>query len=154
MDISQFLLQPFVLGLGLGILFAAVVFLYGWSRHRALKSDIESQKVALAATVDALIRARDELDRENKELTKKNSNLKATAATLIESPKKIELRTLRLYDTALDAMKIGAPGFVGAWEKYMIDAQDNMDKIKGGCIPFIRNKIRLPKILPAPSDQS
>ncbi len=137
MDLIQ---QPLVQGLAAGLVFSLVVFLYGWSTARGLRKQLSSIKKehadeksrhgdGLAEIVAALTKAKDGLERENKELKAKNSNLEATTAKLLEKPSNDQIRTLFLYETAIKSMNIGAPGFVGAWDKSMIEAQEEMNRV-------------------------
>lgn len=162
MDLIQ---QPLVQGLAAGLVFSLVVFLYGWSNARGLRKQLSSIKRehaevksrhgdGLAEIVAALAKAKDGLEQENKQLKEKISNLEATTAKLLEKPSKAEIRTLFLYEAAIKSMNIGAPGFVAAWDKYMLEAQEEMKRVKGGFAIFVRNIVRPIQIVKAPPQSS
>ena len=106
-----------------------------------MKTEREKSKNSLADTAEAMVSAKGQLRTENDVIKEENDRLKASFSKLIERPDKDELRKIYLYETALDSMKIGAPGFVAAWDKYLNDANLNLTKVKGGKLIFIRNKI-------------
>lgn len=159
MDLIQ---QPLVQGLAAGLAFSLVVFLYGWSNARGLRKQLSSIKRehaeeksrhgdGLAEIVAALTKAKDGLERENKELKERNNKLEATTAKLLEKPSKAEIRTLFLYEAAIKSMNIGAPGFIAAWDKYMLEAQEELNRVKGGLSIFVRNIFRPLKGLAIPT---
>ncbi|MEY3896964.1 MAG: hypothetical protein RLZZ214_2485 [Verrucomicrobiota bacterium] len=151
MDLIQ---QPLVQGLAAGLVFSLVVFFYGWSNARGLRKQLSSKEKALAEAAEALTKAKDSLTQENKKLQERNSTLEATTAKLLEKPSKDEIRMLFIYETALKSMNIRVLGFPGAWDKAMIEAQEELKQVKGGLAVLVRNVVRPLRILKATPQSS
>ena len=75
---------------------------------------------------------------EIKGLRTENNNLKASVAALALKATNDEKRTLFVYQSAINAMTIGAPGFAGAWDKYLKEAHAELERVRDGQIPFIQ----------------
>lgn len=144
----QILLHPFILGLGLGLLFAAFAGvsylrvrweLARFRRHLADRSEIDSD-MALA------------LRKELEELRKQNENLRVKNAQASESGNGRLVRDLEIYARAEKRMILSAPGFAPAWEIAKGEAHAELvDEESGRSIPkrvfsmlFGAGKQRLP----------
>lgn len=75
---------------------------------------------------------------ELEELRQKNENLRVTVKTLENKPGRAELKQLKIYDQAVRLMNERAPGFSGAWEKALRDAEQMVAESDTGVRAFMR----------------
>ena len=147
------LTDPFTLGLLLGIAFACIIAIGGWSRRRSLVKDNRLLREHLQTQMTINAKGNQSTLQEIEQLKKQNENLRITLATLKNRPDKSELRTLYLYDKAIHLMYEKAPGFAPAWESIIKEAESDMERTSTGLIAWARRVIR-PSLSKAPSKLS
>ena len=59
-------------------------------------------------------------------------------ATLKQKPGRQELQQLHVYDKALRILFQKAPGFAGAWESAVTEAEKELSANESGLMPFVR----------------
>lgn len=64
------------------------------------------------------------LERELYDLKKVNENLRISIQTLSQKPGRSELKLLNIYDSTIRKMMLKAPGFSGAWEVSLQEAEN------------------------------
>lgn len=140
-SILSALAHPFAWGLLAGLVFAAWAFFGGWSARRALRREVRRLEEHGRTAAEISARGNRALLEEIAELKKANENLRISLAALENKPDRAELRKLYLYDKTVHLMFERAPGFAPAWEAGLKEAQDEMDKISGGVLPWIRRLV-------------
>jgi len=138
----EYMTDPFVLGLAIGVLLAAGIWLSEWSQKRKLRREMENLKkqLHLKLELDAEATASRKMDHEK--VREQLANLKETVGTLREKPGRKELELLHIYDRALQKMFQNAPGFASAWQTTLEVAEQEFNEYRKGVIPFLRRVIR------------
>ncbi|WP_411828083.1 hypothetical protein [Luteolibacter sp. AS25] len=147
-DIFNFMTQPFVLGLLLGLLFAVFVLKNSITTKMQLKRDnkrIEGEMKDLQSHLNTQLKitatGSDSLTKEIEKLKTQNENLRVTLAALQNKPDKNEQRHFRMQEMAISTMREQAPGFAGAWEKAMRQAEHEMDEAESGLTKLVRKVV-------------
>jgi hypothetical protein len=150
------LTHPFVLGLGLGLILAVVLWVQGIFKRRSLVKDLANLKDHLHTHMEISAKGNESSKSELEALKKQTENLRITVATLKAKPGRAELRTLHVYDKALHMMFEKAPGFAPAWESILKEAEQDMQETEKGFFPLIRKVFRpsLPQGTPSSASQS
>ena len=136
------LTHPFVLGLGLGLILAVVLWIQGILKRRSLVKDLANLKDHLHTHMEISAKGNESSRSELETLKKQAENLRITVATLKAKPGRAELRTLHIYDKALHMMFEKAPGFAPAWESILKEAEQDMEQTEKGFFPLIRKVFR------------
>ncbi|MBN1878776.1 hypothetical protein JW823_01580 [bacterium] len=139
---ADYLLHPFVLGFGAGVLVAVLVWISGVMHSRRLKGDMRTLKEQLQLKMELDAEATAGRKQENEQLKQKVANMQASLQALREKPGRRELELLHIYDRALQKMFQNAPGFASAWQSTLDLAEAEFINYRKGVIPFIRRVIR------------
>lgn len=137
-SLLSFLLQPFFLGLYLGIIGCVFIYLRMLLTNRSLNREIKKLKQHLHTKLEIDAEANEERKDKIDALKQENENLRITVQTLGTKPGRKEIRQFYIYQKALDSMTETAPGFAPAWQNALRDAQEYINKIDKGFIPFIK----------------
>lgn len=145
MDWKEILTHPFVLGLGLGLLIVAFILKNAIAAKMQLKREIrriETDKKELQSHLNTQMKitatGNETLTKEVASLKTQNENLRVNLAALQNKPDKNEVRQFRLQEMAISTMREQAPGFAGAWEKAMRQAEADMDAAENGFTKLVR----------------
>jgi len=138
----EWLTHPFVLGLGLGLILAVVLWIQGIWKRRSLVKDIANLREHLHTQMEISAKGNESSKSELEALKKQAENLRITVATLKAKPGRAELRTLHIYDKAIHLMFEKAPGFAPAWEGILKEAEQDMQQTEKGFFPLIRKVFR------------
>ena len=146
-------INPFAVGLGIGLLTTLFAWLDGIFKRRALVKEVRTLKDHLHTQMEINAAGNDTTKRELDEAKRVAENLRVTNSALKQKPGRAEVHTLTLYDKALHLMQARAPGFAPAWENALKEAETEVQKTETGLLPLIRNVFRpsLNKSNPAPS---
>ena len=136
------LTHPFSIGLGIGLVLAAVIWVRSWLAHRTLVKDMARMKDHLHTHMEISAKGNDSTKNELDTLRKQTENLRITVATLKAKPGRAELRTLHVYDKAIHKMYEKAPGFASAWESILKEAEQEIQETESGFFPLIRKAFR------------
>lgn len=138
----EYLQHPFTIGLGVGLLGAVIVWVNAWRKRRALVQENRTLKEHLHTQMEITARGSSNTQKELADLRQQNENLRITNAALQQKPGRAELQTLAVYDKALHLMFERAPGFSGAWEGAVKEAEATVQKTEKGLLPLLRKAFR------------
>jgi hypothetical protein len=134
--------NPITQGLALGLVIAGFVGVAGWNKRRGLTKQIQELKVHLHTKMSIDEEGYRALKDELQKMKNKNENLRISLAALKNKADKNDLQTLYLYDKAIHLMYEKSPGFAGAWEVMLQEAQIELDKTNTGLTAWVRRKVR------------
>lgn len=137
---EQFL-EPFIYGLGVGIIGVVVVYLRETTKRSQYKKEIKSLKNHLHQKMEIDAEATDHKKKEIEKLKKENENLRITNQSLSQKPDKKEVFALHTYQKAIDKMSESLVGFAPAWQKALKEAEVEVDQIQEGKKSFVRRII-------------
>jgi predicted nucleic acid-binding Zn-ribbon protein len=150
--VVSILSQPFVWGLGLGLLIAGFGWKSAWTAKAALRTDIrrlttekarlqEHLNTHLTITADGQA----QLQKELAQYKEQCENMRVSLAVLQQKPGRAEIRQWQILELAASRMREQAPGFAAAWERAIRTATEEMEASEGGLTKLIR------KVLPTSS---
>ncbi|MDP8232922.1 MAG: hypothetical protein P9L91_09700 [Candidatus Zophobacter franzmannii] len=138
---KEFLTQPFVLGLLLGIAMTIIVWLNSLTRMSSLKKEMKRQKDFLNTQMDITAKGNESVKKELEQLRKENINLKTTCQTWQTKPTKAELRSLIAYNRALEILFERERGFAPYWQTALKEAEAEIESSDKGIVPLIKKLI-------------
>jgi len=148
MEFQEIIKHPFVWGLLLGLLIVAFVLKGSIAAKMQLKREIrriEGEKQDLQSHLNTQMKitatGNDALTTEVETLRTQNENLRVNLAALQNKPDKNELRQFRMQEMAISTMREQAPGFAGAWEKAMRQAEADMGSAESGFSKLVRKVV-------------
>jgi predicted nucleic acid-binding Zn-ribbon protein len=148
MNFQEILNNPFTWGLGLGLLVAAfmlksaiVAKLHLKREIRRMGGELRDLQSHLNTQMKITATGNDALSKQMEEFKTQNENLRINLAALQNKPDKAELRQYRLQEMAVSAMREQAPGFAGAWEKAMRQAEAEMKSAESGLTKLMRKVV-------------
>jgi hypothetical protein len=110
--IKDFISQPFVWGLSLGLLFAV---LSAWG-HFKTKREYRRYRRHLSDKLELEARQYELIRKDKEGLAKENENLRLRIGQLNEKPEQKVMRDMEILTRAEKRMMVQAPGFAAAWE--------------------------------------
>lgn len=137
---EQFL-EPFIYGLGVGILGVVIVYLRENLKRSQYKKEIKTLKNHLHQKMEIDAEATDFKKKEVEKLKKENENLRITNQSLAQKPDKREVFALHTYQKAIDKMSESLVGFAPAWQKALKEAEIEVAEIQEGKKSFVRKII-------------
>ena len=148
MDFQEIIRNQFVWGLALGLLVAGFVLKNAIGAKMGLKREIkriEAEKKEMQSHLNTQMKitasGSEALSREIETLKAQNENLRVNLAALQNKPDKSEQRQFRLQEMAVSSMREQAPGFAGAWEKAMRQAEADMASAESGFSKLMRKVV-------------
>ncbi len=143
------------IGLAIGLVKVFKIRMGNRRRERDLKDKIAELQDHIHRQMEINARGNSSLQEELEELRQKNENLRVTVKTLQNKPGRAELKQLKVYDQAIRLMNERAPGFSGAWEKALRDAEEMVEESETGVRAFVRRVAdKLPLISGEAADRS
>ena len=131
-----------LLGLGIGLAVAFVLWVVMSFKRRAIKKSAEIEiakyKEMLAQRMELESDGMNKIRKENEELRSANENLRTALQTMSQKPGKGEVARLQVYRTAVDRLTINSPGFGPAWQAALKESEEEFSKTLSGTIPFLR----------------
>jgi hypothetical protein len=146
-ETTIFLLKPFFIALYIGLFFALVIFIREKAHQRKLKKENEKLKLHIQTKLEIESETNERMRKEIEELKNQNQNLRITVQSLGEKPGRREVKTLHIYQKAVEILTEKAPGFAQSWQSALKDGAEEMRKIDIGIIPFVK------RLLPGKSDR-
>lgn len=134
-------LEPFLYGLGIGILAVIAVYVREYLKRRQYKKQIKTLKNHLHQKMEIEAEALDFKKRENQNLKKENENLRITNQALLQKPDRKQIFMLHTYQKAIDKMSESMVGFAPAWQKSLKEAEAEAAEIQEGKKTFIQRII-------------
>lgn len=148
MDFKEIINSQFTWGLALGLLIAGFILKNAIGAKIVLKREIkriEAEKREMHSHLNTQMKitatGSDVLTKEIEALKSQNENLRVTLAALQAKPDKAEQRQFRMQEMAVSAMREQAPGFAGAWEKAMRQAESDMASAESGLTRLMRKVV-------------
>jgi predicted nucleic acid-binding Zn-ribbon protein len=148
MTFEEIIKNPFVWGLLLGLLIAAFILKNAIGSKIQLKREIkklekETRELQSHLNTQMKITATgsDSLTKEVDRLKEQNETLRVNLASLQSKPDKNEQRQFRMQEMAISTMREQAPGFAGAWEKAMRQAEADMESAESGFSKLVRKVV-------------
>ncbi len=122
--------------LGIGFALGLLLLFLSMRSHWRTGGEFRRYKKMLSDKLELEQRQINDLSGERERLQKENENLRVKVQQLNERPDNKTVRDLEIYARAEKQMKIGAPGFAGAWELAKEAAQNQMsEEEKGASLP-------------------
>lgn len=148
MEFKDLITNHFVWGLVFGLLVAAFILKNAIGAKMQLKREIrriEGEMREMQAHLNTQMKitatGSDTLTKEVEILKSQNENLRVNLAALQHKPDKAEQRQFRMQEMAISTMREQAPGFAGAWEKAMRQAEADMDSAESGFSKLVRKVV-------------
>lgn len=148
MNYQEIIQSPFIWGLSLGLLVAAFIVKNAISAKlqfkreiRRTEGEVRDMQAHLNTQMKITATGNDTITKQVVELKTQNENLRVTLAALQNKPDKAEQRQFRIQEMAVGAMREQAPGFAGAWEKAMRQAESEMDSAENGFTKLMRKVV-------------
>ncbi len=149
MEFQELINNRFVWGLALGLLIVVFVLKSSIASKMQLKREIrriESEKRDLQSHLNTQMKitatGSDALTKEVETLKTHNETLRVNLAAMQNKPDKNEIRQFRMQEMAISTMREQAPGFAGAWEKAMRQAESEMESAESGFSKLVRKVAR------------
>jgi hypothetical protein len=143
---EEILTNPFTIGLavglGVGVMLALATWISGVFRHRTLRKETGELRKHLNMQMSITAKGNEELQKELESLRQQNENLRITVNTLQQKPGRAEIRTLHIYDRAVNLMRQRAPGFAPAWEEVLQEAETEVKNAEGGFGKLLKKVFR------------
>ena len=141
MEEVNILIQPFLIGLGVGLLIVLIVYLREASKRRSFRREIATLKGHLQNKMEIEAEATEGRRVEIEKLKKENENLRITNQTLAQKPGRREVMNLHVYQRAIAIMTESAQGFAPMWQRALREAEFELEKSDQGGSSFIRKII-------------
>ena len=148
MDFQEIIKNSFVWGLALGLLVAGFILKNAFFSKLQLKREIKrvegemrDMQSHLNTQMKITATGNEALTKQIEEFRTHNENLRVNLAALQNKPDKAEQRQFRIQEMAINAMREQAPGFAGAWEKAMRQAEVDMDSAESGFTKLMRKVV-------------
>ena len=148
MDWKEIIANQFVWGLALGLLIAGFILKNAIGSKMQLKreirrieGEIRDMQSHLNTQMKITATGNESLTKEVTTLKEQNENLRVNLSALQSKPEKNEQRQFRMQEMAISTMREQAPGFAGAWEKAMRQAESEMDAAESGFSKLVRKVV-------------
>lgn len=141
MDQFTLNIQPFLIGLGVGLLLTLFIYVRERMKISATNKKIEELKKHLQNKLEIEAEATENRRLEIERLKKENENLRVTNQALSQKPGRREVINLHIYQRAVALMTESAHGFAPMWQKALKEAEQEIEKTEQGKSSFIRKII-------------
>lgn len=148
MTFEDILYSPFVWGLLLGLLIAGFILKNAVGTRMRLNRDnrrLEKEMSELQSHLNTQLKitatGSESLNKDLERLKEQNETLRVNLATLQSKPDKSEQRQFRMQEMAISTMREQAPGFAGAWEKALKQAEAEMQQAESGLSRLVRRVV-------------
>jgi len=95
------------------------------------------------------------IQQELKEVKDQNEKLRVYQSILEQKPGRAEMKQLQIMEHAVRVMREQAPGFAGAWENALRQAESDQDAAESGLKKFVRKVIPgISTTVPTPSTEN
>ncbi len=101
------------------------------------KKEIKQLKTNLESRINIETASIERLMKEKEELEKKNGNMQTSLQNLAGKMGKKEKLQLQVYQSAIEKMSVRAPGFAPAWHVVLKECEEETNRSLIGKIPFV-----------------
>jgi regulator of replication initiation timing len=140
--------NPFVLGLLLGLMFAAFIWKNGFTARRhalgelkRVQTDLRELQGHLNTQLKINATGIESLKAELESLRRQNETLRVNLSALHQKPGRAEQRLMQIHESAVRTMREQAPGFAPAWEKALRQAEGELEAADSGLRRLVRRVI-------------
>lgn len=148
MDWKEIIANQFLWGLALGLLIAGFILKNAIGNkmqlkreNRRIEGEMRDMQSHLNTQMKITATGNESLNKEIVTLKEQNENLRVNLSTLQSKPDKNEQRQFRMQEMAISTMREQAPGFAGAWEKAMRQAESEMETAESGFSKLVRKVV-------------
>jgi hypothetical protein len=134
-------IQPFLIGLGVGLILLLIVYINERAKRGTLKSEIKTLKNHLQNKMEIEAEATEHRRQELERLKKENENLRITNQSLAQKPGRREIMNMHVYQKAIGIMTESAQGFAPMWQRALREAEAEVEKSDQGSSSFIKKII-------------
>ncbi|MEM9675315.1 MAG: hypothetical protein AAF992_22175 [Bacteroidota bacterium] len=134
-------IQPFLIGLGVGLILLLIVYISERTKRGALKNEIKTLKNHLQNKMEIEAEATENRRKELERLKKENENLRITNQSLAQKPGRREVMNMHVYQRAIAIMTESAQGFAPMWQRALREAEAEIEKSDQGASSFIKKII-------------
>lgn len=136
--ISDILANPFLRGLCIGLLIAAILWVRGWLKARELNGNLKKLREHLHTKLEIDSAENERRKGETDKLKQERDNLRNMVQVLNQKPGRQELRQVQVYQKAIEIMFEKSPGFAPAWQITVKEAEEEIKRAERGIIPFFK----------------
>lgn len=146
-------IQPFIIGLGIGLLICLIVYIREEMKRGPLKKEIKSLKNHLHEKMEIDAEATHRKVKEIENLKLENENLRISVQSLSQKPGRREIINLHVYQKALAIMTESAHGFAPMWQKALNQAEQEVEAFEKGKSSFLKKIVAPINFLSSSSEE-
>ncbi|MCL2791321.1 MAG: hypothetical protein FWD79_11905 [Desulfobulbus sp.] len=136
--IGEIFANPFLRGLFIGVLIAAILWVRGWLKARELNANLKKLREHLHTKLEIDSAENERRKGEIDKLKQERDNLRNMVQVLNQKPGRQELRQVQVYQKAIEIMFEKSPGFAPAWQITVKEAEEEIKRAERGIIPFFK----------------
>jgi hypothetical protein len=130
--------NPFLRGLFIGLLIAAILWARGWLKARELNANVKTLRGHLHTKLEIDSADNERRKGEFDKIKQERDNLRNMVQVINQKPGRQELRQVQVYQKAIEIMFEKAPGFAPAWQITIKEAEEEIKRAERGIIPFFK----------------
>jgi hypothetical protein len=138
MQLTEFDLEIFGAGLGVGLILAAFVGLNAMRLRWGLRREIEDLKKSLYVNMSVQSEGTEKLKKSLDKTKKTNEKLRTTISTLSNKPGRAELQTLHTWERSIELLTLRSPTFAAAWQLTVEEAKAELAETRTGVKALVR----------------
>jgi hypothetical protein len=146
-------IQPFIIGLGIGLILCLLVYIREGMKRGPLKKEIKSLKNHLHEKMEIDAEATHRKVKEIDQLKQENENLRISIQSLAQKPGRREIINMHIYQKALSIMTESAHGFAPMWQKALSQAEKEVEEFEKGKSSFLKKIVSPLNFLGSSSDE-
>jgi hypothetical protein len=136
--IGEIFANPFLRGLFIGMLIAAILWVRGWLKAREMNANMKKLREHLHTKLEIDSAENERRKEDFDKIKQERDNLRNMVQVLNQKPGRQELRQVQVYQKAIEIMFEKSPGFAPAWQITVKDAEEEIKQAERGIIPFFR----------------
>ena len=136
--ITSIFTNPFLRGLAIGLLIAAILWVRGLLKTRELNANLKKLREHLHTKLEIDSAENERRKGEMEKTRQERDNLRNMVQVLNQKPGRQELRQAQVYQKAIEIMFEKSPGFAPAWQITVKEAEEELKRAESGIIPFFK----------------
>ncbi|MBV5316996.1 MAG: hypothetical protein JZU50_04255 [Desulfobulbaceae bacterium] len=136
--IANILTNPFLRGLTIGLVVAAILWVRGLLKARELNSHLKKLREHLHTKLEIDSAENERRKNDLEKIKQERDNLRNMVQVLNQKPGRPELRQVQVYQKAIEIMFEKSPGFAPAWQITVKEAEEELKRAERGIIPFFK----------------